>query len=145
MDPASSADEGVDEAAFMAATPELPFALGDDFLEDIQKFLVEEEDMDPDDKVTLQASVMQMAAEMCHAAMSEDDEALDSEIFSELESAAEPFVDASSWERDARGGVDETQSDPANESAAGVSSSSDTGTAVRDVAGVWLGLQSPCC
>ena len=64
--------------------PELPFELGEDFMEEIRKYLIEEEGMDAKDQRALDAEVFKMADNLCEMSMAEEDAALDAEILNEM-------------------------------------------------------------
>lgn len=93
-DLADSADS--EEAGFY---PELPFELGEDFLEEIRKYLVEEEGMDEKDEQALTIAVMAMAEDLCEMSMADEDPVLDDEIASEMIERMTPYVEAQEkWE-----------------------------------------------
>lgn len=83
-DDSSSSDE---EQAF-----HVPLDLGEGLLADIRKYLVETEDMDPNDAHLLEAAALEMAAELCRAA--EEEEAtpeVEQSACHDVEQAARPF------------------------------------------------------
>lgn len=93
----SSADAaGAEEGGFY---PELPFELGEDFLEEIRKYLVEEEGMDEKDEHGLTVAVMKMAEDLCEMSIADEDPELDDEIATGMVEGMTPYVEAQEkWE-----------------------------------------------
>ena len=76
------------------AVPELPFELGEDFMEEIRKYLVEEEGVDARDERALDAEVFKMADNLCEMSMAEEDATLDGEILQEMVTNMRPYAEA---------------------------------------------------
>lgn len=80
--------------------PELPFELGEDFIEEIRKYLVEEEGMDDKDEAKLTVEVMRMAEDLCEMSIADEDPALDDEIAEDVIEGMTPYVEAQEkWEQ----------------------------------------------
>lgn len=90
--------DAADESGFY---PELPFEVGEDFLEEIRKYLVEEEGMDEKDEQQLTIAIMRMAEDLCEMSMADEDAALDDEIVTDMIDRMTPYVEAQEkWEED---------------------------------------------
>lgn len=108
--------------------PELPFELGEDLLEDIRKYLVEEEGMDEKDEQQLTIAMMRMAEDLCEMSMADDDPILDDEIATEMVERITPYVEAQEqWEEE------QAKQKAATESSEGLPGVSDTQDAEVDV------------
>lgn len=118
-------NDASDEPGFY---PGLPFELGEDFLEDIRKYLVEEEGMDEKDEQQLTIAMMRMAEDLCEMSMADDDPTLDDEIGTEIVERITPYVEAQEqWEEQ------QAKQKAESEQSQGLSGVSDAGDAEIDV------------
>lgn len=76
------------------SVPELPFELGEDFMEEIRKYLVEEEGFDENEERLLDAEVFKMADNLCEMSIVEEDPDLDKEILEEMVENMRPYAEA---------------------------------------------------
>lgn len=93
-DEADASDSQTQQEDPASEVPQLPFELGEDFMEEIRKYLVEEEGLDATDEKKLDTEVFKMAANLCEMSMEEDDPALDQEIFEEMVEKMRPYAEA---------------------------------------------------